>query len=90
MHSLFLNEHNRIAKILLQKHSDWNDELLFNETRKIVIAEFQNIVYNEYLPLILGDEFTNQDFDLALPISHEGTSVYDPSVRLRVYIEELS
>ena len=56
MHVLFMREHNRIAKELARHlpASLQQDELLYQETRRLVAAEMQNIVYGEYLPTILG------------------------------------
>ena len=71
IHTLFLNEHNRIAKGLKEQliqfdsfqslSSREQDELLFQEARKIVGAELQKIVYKDYLPIILGETAMNEN-----------------------------
>jgi len=54
MHALFFREHNRVAQELAALNSHWDDEQIYQEARRVVIAEWQHIVFSEYLPNILG------------------------------------
>lgn len=55
MHTIWLREHNRVANELFNLYGTAkSDEFYYQEARRIVIAEFQHITYNEYLPVILG------------------------------------
>ncbi len=57
---IFVNEHNRIAYELYRINPGWNDERVFQEARRINIAEYQHVVYYEYLPILLGGDAMNK------------------------------
>lgn len=61
LHTLFMREHNRIAIQLAQVHQNWSDDRLFQRARQLNIAQYQAIIYNEYLPSLLG-EHTLSDY----------------------------
>jgi peroxidase len=46
--------HNKIADELHELNPMWDDERLYQESRRIIIAVFQHIAFNEYLPRTLG------------------------------------
>ena len=56
LHTLMMREHNRLAEELAIAHPDWTDEQLFQRARQINVAQMQAIVYNEYLPALLGND----------------------------------
>jgi hypothetical protein len=56
MHILFVREHNRICNMVQSKYPYWSDEKIYQNARRILIAEYQNVVYSEFLPAILGSQ----------------------------------
>jgi hypothetical protein len=52
--TLFVRNHNRLARELHDLHPDWSDEQLYQEARKLNIATEEMITYNEFLPALLG------------------------------------
>eukprot|EP00057_Strongylocentrotus_purpuratus_P008822 XP_011663296.1 PREDICTED: ovoperoxidase [Strongylocentrotus purpuratus] len=54
LHTLFLRMHNSLASSLAIVNPFWDDDRLFEEARRIVVASWQHIVYTEYLPTLLG------------------------------------
>lgn len=55
LHTLLLREHNRVADVLAGLNPLWSDEKLFQEARRVVVAEIQHITYQEWLPLNFGN-----------------------------------
>ena len=60
LHTVFMREHNRVADALGKRHPSWIDETLFQEARRIVIAEWQHIAYDEWLPTIVGFRYARE------------------------------
>ncbi|XP_054268783.1 peroxidase-like isoform X2 [Macrosteles quadrilineatus] len=82
MHTLWAREHNRLAHALQQINPHWDDETLFQEARRIVIAQIQHITYNEFLPILLGKEVMEK---FGLLTQKEGYwDGYDPDVNPNV------
>ncbi|XP_068216250.1 peroxidase-like [Palaemon carinicauda] len=57
MHTIWVRQHNKLAKALQSLNPGWTDEILYQEARRIVAAQMQHITYKEYLPIVLGRTF---------------------------------
>ena len=75
LHTLFAREHNRIVEELARIDPDLSDDELYDAARQRVEAEVQAITYNEFLPLLLGENAIG---------AYEG---YDPSVNPGISVE---
>jgi len=81
-HILWVREHNRVARELKQINRRWDDEKLFQETRRIINAELVHMIYNEWLPILIGPTFL-EEFGLKTltsGFSKEYRSDFDPRV----------
>lgn len=61
LHVVLLKEHNRIANELAKINQDWSDATLFLEARRAVTAQIQHITFNEFLPIVLGQQAITKD-----------------------------
>uniref|UniRef100_A0A8C5PEB3 Thyroid peroxidase n=1 Tax=Leptobrachium leishanense TaxID=445787 RepID=A0A8C5PEB3_9ANUR len=60
IHTLWLREHNRLAKSLKKLNPHWNSETTYQEARKIIGAVHQIITVRDYIPKILGQTAFDQ------------------------------
>lgn len=56
LHTLFMREHNRLARELKRLNPQWDSETLYQEARKIMGAYTQVFVFRDYLPHIVGPD----------------------------------
>lgn len=56
MHTLFVREHNNQAIKIQERNPSLSGEEIFQQARRIVIAQMQVITYREFLPIILGSD----------------------------------
>ena len=54
LHTIWMREHNRIASSLADMNKHWDDSRIYEESRRIVIAQLQHITYKEFVPLLIG------------------------------------
>lgn len=52
--TLFLREHNYWVGVLKEQHPAWSPNTLYNMAKAITTAEYQNIIYTEFLPSEVG------------------------------------
>lgn len=47
-------EHNRLVDELKDVNPGWSNNTLYEEAKRITIAQLQHITYNEFIPNIIG------------------------------------
>ena len=55
MHTLFMREHNFWARRMAEENPQYTENQLYDMARAIVAGEVQFITYNEFLPVLLGN-----------------------------------
>uniref|UniRef100_UPI00398EAE0A eosinophil peroxidase-like n=1 Tax=Pristiophorus japonicus TaxID=55135 RepID=UPI00398EAE0A len=75
-HTIFLREHNRLARELKRLNPHWSGNTTYLEARKIMGAFQQIINHRDYVPLIIGKDAT-QKF---LPDYADYDEFVDPSI----------
>nr|AAO33164.1 major ampullate gland peroxidase [Trichonephila senegalensis] len=83
MQTVFVREHNRIASVLKTLNPQWEEQKLYQEARRINIAQIQCINYKEYLPVLLGSDLMHK-YSLKVLNGPAGTK-YDPNIRLSTW-----
>ncbi|XP_029565023.1 eosinophil peroxidase [Salmo trutta] len=56
IHTMFMREHNRLARALRRLNPQWDADTLYQEARKIMGAYTQVFVFRHYLPHIVGPD----------------------------------
>ncbi|XP_061394514.1 peroxidase-like [Musca vetustissima] len=87
MQTIFVREHNRIANILGQLNPHYSDEKLFQEARKINIAQYQKITYYDWLPWLLGPVYSYSNGLIYNVDPYQHVNDYDPSWNPVAYAE---
>ncbi|KAK7093270.1 hypothetical protein V1264_007055 [Littorina saxatilis] len=81
MHTLFLRYHYILARTLRRTWPGMKDELVFQQARAIVWAVMQNILYSEWLPILLSPSAREQHgLDLKEGKFTRNNSEMDPSI----------
>lgn len=77
-HSVFIRFHNYVADRLNASMPTATDETLYQESRRIVKAVYQNIAFNEWLPLFVGTDVAEQR-GVSCPAGGDCRGRYDPN-----------
>ncbi|XP_017790614.1 PREDICTED: peroxidase-like isoform X1 [Habropoda laboriosa] len=81
IHTVWHREHNKIANKLAELNPHWSDQTLYQEARRIVVAEIQHITYKEWLPILLGGRYTRA---VGLTVGNSYSRIYnsedDPAI----------
>ncbi|KAL9892528.1 immune-regulated catalase isoform 1-T2 [Glossina fuscipes fuscipes] len=59
IYTIFMRNHNRIARKLKIKYPQWNDEMLFEKAKTINILMYRHIVFEQWLPEVIGNSLAS-------------------------------
>lgn len=59
--TVFMREHNQIAVRLKGINPSWNSDKIYYETRRILTAMYQNIVFGHFIPILIGPELIKKE-----------------------------
>ena len=81
-HTLFMREHNRLAAALARLNPGWTDDKIYQEARRINVAEYQHVIYKEWLPIIIGNNLMTSYglLPLTTGFSADYTDTFDPRI----------
>lgn len=80
--TMFLRAHNQIAKFVIDKLPvDHQADRTYEYTRTLTTAYFQKIIYEEWLPILLGPEVARDSFPILQPTEF---TTYNPQVDIRL------
>lgn len=91
LHTLFVREHNKICDEIISNNILYKllprqfDDLIFERARRLNIAKYQHIVYEQYLPTVYGEYFSDKvgDYDSYQPMTDPSTSNLFSNVAFR-------
>lgn len=79
MHTLFVREHNRLVDLIAAAEPGLSGEMLYQRARTILIAKVQRITYEEFIPLLLGEDalapYTGYDPQVDASLDNEFATV---------------
>jgi peroxidase len=84
MHTLFMREHNRLARAIKASYPSATDEQIYQLARKLVGATIQIITYKEFLPTLIGARAPNPDNFSFNPAVDPRTSTEFSTVAFRI------
>lgn len=78
-HTIWFRNHNWHVDQLRAQNPDWSEEQLYQAARALNEAEYQKVVYDEYLPKLMGEyalsEYSGYKADVDPAIINEWTTV---------------
>lgn len=60
IYTIFMRNHNRLANELKRTHPLWDDEQLYNRAKAINSEIYRRVVFDEWLPIVLGPALTDE------------------------------